>query len=99
MKILKDKTAIVTGGSRGIGKAIVLKFAENGANVVFTYVSSIDKANSVIEECQKYNVNIKAVKSDASDYNSTEDLIKNVLQEFHPSLILLFVFHLKLKFL
>ena len=82
MKILKDKTAIVTGGSRGIGKAIVLKFAENGANVVFTYVSSIDKANLVIEECQKYNVNIKAVKSDASDYNSTEDLIKNILQEF-----------------
>ncbi len=58
MKILKNKTAIVTGGSRGIGKAIVLKFAKNGANVVFTYVSSIDKANLVVQECQKYNVKI-----------------------------------------
>ena len=54
MKLLKQKTAIVTGGSRGIGRAIVLKFAENGANVVFTYVSSTEQANLVVKECQKY---------------------------------------------
>ena len=83
MKLLKQKTAIVTGGSRGIGRAIVLKFAENGANVVFTYVSSAEKANLVVKECQKYNVNVKAIKSDASDYNSAEILINNILKEFN----------------
>lgn len=83
MKLLKQKTAIVTGGSRGIGRAIVLKFAENGANVVFTYVSSAEQANLVVKECQKYNVTVKAIKSDASDYNSAEILINNILKEFN----------------
>ncbi|MAQ47904.1 MAG: 3-oxoacyl-[acyl-carrier-protein] reductase [Flavobacteriales bacterium] len=83
MKLLKQKTAIVTGGSRGIGRAIVLKFAENGANVVFTYVSSAEKANLVVKECQKYNVKVKAIKSDASDYNSAEILINNILKDFN----------------
>ena len=44
MKLLENKTIVVTGGSRGIGKSIVLKLAENGANVIFTYLSSSEKA-------------------------------------------------------
>ena len=55
MSLLNNKTAIVTGGSRGIGRSIVLKLAENGANVIFTYISSSKKANSVVDEAQKYD--------------------------------------------
>ena len=54
MKLLNNKTVIVTGGSRGIGRSIVLKLVEHGANVFFTYISSIDKANQVVKECDNY---------------------------------------------
>ena len=50
MKLLENKVAIVTGGSRGIGEAIVLKLAENGANIAFTYVSSDEKAKALEEK-------------------------------------------------
>jgi len=82
MNLLNNKTVIVTGGSRGIGKSIVLKLAEHGANVVFTYVSSSEKANAVVEEAEKHNVTIMAIKSNASDYNACEELVKIVLSKF-----------------
>ena len=81
MKLLENKTIVVTGGSRGIGKSIVLKLAENGANVIFTYLSSSEKANMVIEEAQKYGVSIEAFKSDASNYEDCQQLIDNILSE------------------
>mgnify|MGYP001201532175 CR=1 FL=1 len=81
MKLLENKTIVVTGGSRGIGKSIVLKLAENGANVVFTYLSSSEKANMVIEEAQKYGVSIEAFKSDASNYEDCQQLIDNILSK------------------
>ena len=83
MKLLKDKVAIITGGSRGIGKSIVLRFAEQGADVVFTYRSSEEQANVIVEECNKYNVQIDAVKSDASDYLSAQKLIEFVLEKYN----------------
>jgi 3-oxoacyl-[acyl-carrier protein] reductase len=83
MKLLKDKVAIITGGSRGIGKSIVLRFAEQGADVVFTYRSSEEQANVIVEECKKYNVQIDAVKSDASDYLSAQKLIEFVLEKYN----------------
>jgi len=83
MKLLKDKVAIITGGSRGIGKSIVLRFAEQGAHVVFTYRSSEEQANVIVEECEKYNVQIDAVKSDASDYLSAQKLIEFVLKKYN----------------
>ena len=79
MKLLDKKTVIVTGGSRGIGKSIVLKFAEQGANVVFTYISSSKQAQEVIQECSKYNVSVTAFQSDASDYLSAQELVDKVL--------------------
>jgi len=82
MSLLNNKTAIVTGGSRGIGRSIVLKLAENGANVIFTYISSSKKANSVVDEAQKYDGKIIAIKSDASDYNACETLIETTLKSF-----------------
>ncbi|MBL31896.1 MAG: 3-oxoacyl-[acyl-carrier-protein] reductase [Flavobacteriales bacterium] len=81
MKLLENKTIVVTGGSRGIGKSIVLKLAENGANVIFTYLSSSEKANMVIEEAQKYGVSIEAFKSDASNYEDCQKLIANILSK------------------
>tara|TARA_B100002052_G_C15872449_1_gene595381 strand:- start:1104 stop:1850 length:747 start_codon:yes stop_codon:yes gene_type:complete len=83
MKLLKDKVAIVTGGSRGIGKSIVLRFAEQGANVVFSYLSSEEQANMIVKEASKYNVQIDAVKSDASDYLFAQTLVEFVLEKYN----------------
>ena len=82
MGLLQDKTALITGGSRGIGAAIVKRFAEEGANVAFTYVSSADKANAVAEEAAKSGATVKAYKSDASSFEQAEELSKAVLADF-----------------
>jgi len=79
MNLLHKKTAIVTGGSRGIGKSIVLKFAEHGANVIFTYSSSADQAKLVVDECEQYNTEVIAIQSDASDYLASTQLIDTVI--------------------
>ena len=79
MKLLENKTILVTGGSRGIGKSIVLRLAKHGANVIFTYLSSSEEANKVVEEAKKYDVKIEAHQSDASNYQACEDLVANIL--------------------
>ncbi|MBK8625292.1 MAG: 3-oxoacyl-[acyl-carrier-protein] reductase [Saprospiraceae bacterium] len=82
MSLLNGKVALITGGSRGIGEAIVLKFAQQGADVAFTYLSSEDKAQSVVQAAQQFGVRAKAYKSDAADYTEAENLITDVLNEF-----------------
>jgi 3-oxoacyl-[acyl-carrier protein] reductase len=82
MKLLEGKTAIVTGGSRGIGKGIVEIFAQHGANVAFTYNSSAEAAEAVAEETAKLGVKVKAFKSDASDFEQAQELAAEVLNEF-----------------
>jgi len=82
MKLLEGKTAIVTGATRGIGKGVAIKLAEQGANVAFTYVSSEDKAFAIEKELQAYGVKAKAYKSDASKMDDAEALIKDVLANF-----------------
>jgi len=82
MDLLQNKTAIITGGSRGIGRAIVLTFAKHGANIVFTYVSSKEKALAVVREAEQYAGQIIAIKSDASKYKSCELLINEVSKKF-----------------
>ena len=59
MKLLEGKTAIITGGSRGIGKGIALVFAEHGANVAFTYSSSVDSATELEKELKTFGVRVK----------------------------------------
>ena len=81
MKLLENKIALVTGGSRGIGKSIVMKFAEQGADVVFTYISSDEKANAVVKACETFNVQVTALKTDASNYNSCEEVISQLIQK------------------
>jgi 3-oxoacyl-[acyl-carrier protein] reductase len=82
MKLLENKVALVTGGSRGIGEAIVLKFADQGAHVAFTYVSSDDKANALVQKVKALGVNCACFKSDAGDFTAAELMVADVLKEF-----------------
>lgn len=82
MKLLENKVAIVTGASRGIGEAIAIKFAEEGANVAFTYLSSDEKAKALEQKLQAMGVKAKAYKSNAGSYEESEALINDVLKEF-----------------
>ena len=82
MKLLEGKTAIITGGSRGIGKGIALVFAQHGANVAFTYSSSVESANSLVKELSNYGVKVKSYQSNAADHKESQDLVENVLEDF-----------------
>jgi 3-oxoacyl-[acyl-carrier protein] reductase len=82
MKLLEGKTAIITGGSRGIGKGIALVFAQHGANVAFTYSSSVESANSLEKELSNYGVKVKSYQSNAADHKESQDLVENVLSDF-----------------
>ncbi|MCX6351444.1 MAG: 3-oxoacyl-[acyl-carrier-protein] reductase [Bacteroidetes bacterium] len=82
MKLLENKVALVTGGSRGIGKGIVEKFAEQGAHIAFTFLSSVDKAKAFEEELQKMGVKAKGYQSDAADFASAEKLIDTIVADF-----------------
>jgi 3-oxoacyl-[acyl-carrier protein] reductase len=82
MKLLENKIAVVTGGSRGIGEAIVLKLAQSGANVAFTYVSSEEKAKLLEEKIKELGVKGKAYKSNAGVYGDCEAFVADVLREF-----------------
>ncbi len=80
--MLKNKTALVTGGTRGIGYAIVRKFAEQGCNVAFTYLSSEEKAKAFEAELNALGIKAKAFKSDAGSYSESEKLVEEVVKEF-----------------
>ncbi|MEP6948780.1 MAG: 3-oxoacyl-[acyl-carrier-protein] reductase [Ginsengibacter sp.] len=82
MKLLENKVAIVTGGSRGIGEAIVLKLAESGAHIAFTYLSSDEKAILLEEKIKNLGVNAKAYKSNAGNYQECEAMVNDVIKEF-----------------
>jgi len=82
MKMIENKVAIVTGGSRGIGEAIAIKLAENGAHVAFSYVSSDEKAKSVEEKLQSFGIKSKGYKSNAADYSDCEKMVSEVIKEW-----------------
>jgi 3-oxoacyl-[acyl-carrier protein] reductase len=82
MKLLEGKVALITGASRGIGKAIAEKFAQHGANVAFTYASSEEKANALVKELEANGIKARAYKSDAADYEAAHQLIESVVAEF-----------------
>ncbi len=82
MKLLEGKNALVTGASKGIGRAIAIKYAEQGANVAFTYLSSVEKGQALEEELKKLGVNAKGYRSDASKFDAAQELIDNVVKDF-----------------
>ena len=82
MKLLENKTVLITGASRGIGKGIATVFAEHGANVVFTYSSSVDAANALETELQGLGVQAKGYQSNAADFEQSQELVENILADF-----------------
>lgn len=83
MELLKGKTAIITGATRGIGKGIAEVYAKNGCNVAFTYASSVEKAKLLEKElADKYGVKVKGYQSDASDFDAAQKLVDDVLSDF-----------------
>ncbi|HLT75228.1 MAG TPA: 3-oxoacyl-[acyl-carrier-protein] reductase [Ohtaekwangia sp.] len=82
MKLLQGKTALVTGASKGIGRSIALRFAEQGANVAFTYLSSVEQGQALEAELASKGVNARGFKSDASDFKQADALINDVIAAF-----------------
>ena len=82
MKILKGKTAIITGATRGIGKGIAKAFAAHGANVLFTYSSSSDLAKQIESDLSTKDVIVKGFKSDASNFEDCHKLIEQINKYF-----------------
>jgi 3-oxoacyl-[acyl-carrier protein] reductase len=82
MKLLEGKITLVTGASRGIGRGIAVKFASEGADVAFTYLSSDEKAKELEKELQSFGIRAKGYKSDAGSYAEAEKLINDIVDEF-----------------
>jgi 3-oxoacyl-[acyl-carrier protein] reductase len=82
MDLLNGKVVLITGASRGIGRAMAHKFAQEGANVAFTYLSSVEKGQALEEELGAFGGQIKGYRSDASDYKAAEDLVNKVVVDF-----------------
>ncbi len=82
MKLLEGKNALITGASKGIGKAIAMAYAEQGANVAFTYLSSVEKGEALEKELSAKGVKAKGYRSDASDFAAAEALINGVVADF-----------------
>jgi len=82
MNLLEGKVAIITGATRGIGKGIALKFAEQGANIAFTYVSSEEKAKALEKELSSFNVKAKGFKSNAGNFQEAHTLVESIVEEF-----------------
>ena len=80
--MLKGKTAVVTGGSRGIGKAICLKFAENGADIAFLYAGNTVKAEETVKELEGLGVKAKAYQCNVADADAVASVIKEIVKDF-----------------
>ncbi len=89
MALLTGKTALITGASKGIGRSIAKRFAEEGCNVAFTYLSSVEKGQALEAELQVLGIQAKGYRSDASDYKAAEQLIEDVLKDFGGKLDIL----------
>lgn len=82
MKLLENKTALITGASRGIGKGIAMEFAKQGAHVAFTFNASVDAAKALEAELEGYGVKAKGYQSNAADFDAAQQLVKDVIEDF-----------------
>ena len=82
MKLLENKNAIITGATRGIGRGIAVEFAKQGANVAFTYSSSVDAANALETELNAIGIKAKGYQSNAAEFDTAQELAKEILKEF-----------------
>jgi len=82
MGLLSGKTALVTGASKGIGRSIAIRFALEGANVAFTFLSSVEKGQALEAELAAFGVKAKGYRSDASDFKAAEELVNAVVADF-----------------
>ena len=82
MKLLENKIVLITGASRGIGKAIAQECANQGATVLFTYLSSEEKANALAAELSASGSTAKGFRSDASNFNEAQKLVEDIVAEF-----------------
>ena len=82
MKLLENKLAIITGATRGIGRGIAIEYAKQGANIAFTFSSSVDAATALEKELTDIGVKAKGYQSNAADFEAAQELAKEVLKEF-----------------
>jgi len=82
MKLLENKTALITGASRGIGKGIAMEFAKQGAHVAFTYNASAEAAKALEAELEGFGVKAKGYQSNAADFDAAQQLVKDVIEDF-----------------
>ena len=82
MELLKDKTTLITGASRGIGRGIAKILAQNGANIAFTFNASVEAAKQLEEDLRTYGIKAKGYQSNAADYDAAQDLAKKVMDDF-----------------
>lgn len=82
MKLLEGKTAIITGAARGIGKAIALRFAQEGANIAFTDLAVDDNALQTEQEIAAFGVKVKAYASNAANFDDAHKVVDEIAQDF-----------------
>lgn len=82
MKLLEGKTAIITGAARGIGKAIAIRFAEEGCNIAFTDLAIDDNAKATEQEIAALGVKVKGYASNAANFEDTHEVVKNIVEDF-----------------
>jgi 3-oxoacyl-[acyl-carrier protein] reductase len=82
MKLLEGKVALVTGAGRGIGKAIAVRFAQEGANVAFTDLAINEAVEQTVKELEALGVKAKAYASNAANFDETHEVVKQVVEDF-----------------
>jgi len=80
--LLSGKNALVTGAAKGIGRTVAIELAKQGANVAFTYLSSVEKGQALEAELAAFGIKSKGYRSDASDFKASEELVNSIVTEF-----------------